>query len=226
MTSGGNGMADSMTELKCRGCGCAFERRTASVRLSMSRGQESFYCSGKCHAGTRKSPDRAKGTCAGCGADFERRSSGNSDKLMFCSRRCSALASSAGRRRSDLVCSCGNQKRRESKSCRRCRLLAPGKRTIGELRDRHGTWKFHSVVRQHARAAYDGPKACLACGYDLHVDICHLRPVADFSLDATLDDVNALDNLVALDKRCHWELDHGLLLMVEGRLIRVTPDAG
>lgn len=26
-------------------------------------------------------------------------------------------------------------------------------------------------------------------------------------------------NLVALDKRCHWEFDHGYLLLVDGRFV-------
>jgi HNH endonuclease len=48
------------------------------------------------------------------------------------------------------------------------------------------------------------------------VDVCHVRPVSDFPPSATLGEVNAPENLVALDKRCHWEFDHGHL--------RRTPD--
>ncbi|MDX5461275.1 HNH endonuclease [Micromonospora tulbaghiae] len=95
--------------------------------------------------------------------------------------------------------------------CRQCRAKELGDRTIGELRSRLGTFAFHAKVRGLARTTYDGPHACAACGYDLHVDICHIRDVADFPPTATVAEVNARNNLVALDKRCHWEFDHGYL---------------
>lgn len=83
---------------------------------------------------------------------------------------------------------------------------------------KYGTFAFHAKVRGLARGAYKGPLGCAACGYSLHVDICHIRPVADFPDDATLREVNAPENLVALDKRCHWEFDNGYLtIQVVGR---------
>jgi hypothetical protein len=60
---------------------------------------------------------------------------------------------------------------------------------------------------------------CLACGYNLHVDVCHVRDVADFPLTAALAEVNAPSNLVALDKRCHWEFDHGYLAYRDGLMV-------
>lgn len=74
--------------------------------------------------------------------------------------------------------------------------------------------EYHAKVRGNARQVYkllNKPKACAACGYDLHVEVCHVRDVESFPLEATLDVVNAPSNLVALDKRCHWEFDNGFL---------------
>jgi hypothetical protein len=66
---------------------------------------------------------------------------------------------------------------------------------------------------------YRGPRKCAACGYSLHVDICHIRDVANFPDTAILGEVNDSANLVALDKRCHWEFDHGYLAYVGGRIV-------
>lgn len=71
---------------------------------------------------------------------------------------------------------------------------------------------YHNRLRSHARTAYKGPKYCEACGYDLHYDVSHIRAIADFPSTATLGEVNHPDNLIALDKRCHWEFDHGHLV--------------
>ena len=51
------------------------------------------------------------------------------------------------------------------------------------------------------------------------MDICHIRDVADFSPEATVAEVNDPGNLMALDKRCHWEFDHGYLIYVDGHFV-------
>ncbi|HCT81196.1 MAG TPA: hypothetical protein DGT23_32430 [Micromonosporaceae bacterium] len=51
----------------------------------------------------------------------------------------------------------------------------------------------------------------------MHVDICHIKPISDFDSSATIYEVNVRTNLVALDKRCHWEFDHGYLTLVDGK---------
>ena len=51
------------------------------------------------------------------------------------------------------------------------------------------------------------------CGYDKHVECCHIKAVSDFPDTALLGEVNAPGNLVLLCRNCHWELDHGLLVL-------------
>ena len=50
---------------------------------------------------------------------------------------------------------------------------------------------------------------CLACGYTLHVDICHVKDIKDFSEDAKVSEINHSDNLITLCPTHHWEFDHG-----------------
>ena len=50
------------------------------------------------------------------------------------------------------------------------------------------------------------------CGYEKHVEACHIKPVKEFGMDALLSEVNSAENIAPLCPNCHWELDSGLLL--------------
>jgi hypothetical protein len=55
------------------------------------------------------------------------------------------------------------------------------------------------------------PKICIICGYDKFVDVCHIKPVAAFSPQAKLREINAPENLAYLCPNHHREYDRGLL---------------
>ena len=55
--------------------------------------------------------------------------------------------------------------------------------------------------------------SCVACGYTKHVELAHIRPITSFPESATLGEVNSRKNIVPLCRNCHWEFDHGLLLL-------------
>lgn len=89
--------------------------------------------------------------------------------------------------------------------------------TKGELKE-IGKHPYHhkSIITRHARKTYeksDKPKSCCVCGYSKYIDIAHKTPVADFPDDAKVKEINHIDNLVALCKNHHWELDHGELTL-------------
>lgn len=82
------------------------------------------------------------------------------------------------------------------------------------LKSKYSTLAYHAKIRGWARKVYElnnGPRECYACGYDLHIDVCHIKDVRHFDLDALVSEVNDFKNLVALDRRCHWEFDNGHL---------------
>lgn len=56
-------------------------------------------------------------------------------------------------------------------------------------------------------------KDCHICSYSKHVEVCHIKPVSDFSDDSFIYEINSLDNLVYLCPNHHWELDNGFLLL-------------
>ena len=211
-----------MTQLICGQCGKSFERRTSEVDLAIRRGSSDSYCSRACACLAKQRREIISTICQQCGCSFSRRTQGKKDRGRFCSRRCASQHSVARLPRrvsSGPVCAVCGRKSRGGDVCRSCRNLQLATRTVGELRAQFGTFAFHAKVRGLARTAYKGPRECAACGYSLHVDICHVRDVASFPGAAALSEVNDPANLIALDKRCHWEFDHGYLAYADGRIV-------
>jgi hypothetical protein len=87
--------------------------------------------------------------------------------------------------------------------------------TLGEVKALR-EYQAHSRIRDLARRWYiasDKPKNCCNCGYDKHFEVCHIHAIKDFPDDATVTEINDLNNLIALCPNCHWELDHNLLTL-------------
>jgi hypothetical protein len=85
--------------------------------------------------------------------------------------------------------------------------------TIASVTDR-ASYQIHGQIRFRARYVYynsDRPKYCINCGYDTHIEICHIRAIANFPPETTVGEINSLQNLAALCPNCHWELDNGVL---------------
>jgi len=86
-----------------------------------------------------------------------------------------------------------------------------------ELKNRSQNWWRHRIpIARDARKEFTHAgkeKKCYNCGYDKHIEVCHKKAVSNFSDDSKLSEINALDNLIALCRNCHWEFDNGLLIL-------------
>jgi hypothetical protein len=151
--------------------------------------------------------------CSNCGT--------TTNNPKFCSRSCSTTSNNKL-----------NPRRIKTKFCRRCLTPILSRQTycgicwnmgrmdrervtIGDIQ-RSAKYQISAYIRHDARRAYkrsDLPKRCLVCKYATHIEICHRRPIRDFSEDALVSDVNMLSNLVALCPTHHWELDTGYLIL-------------
>jgi hypothetical protein len=151
-------------------------------------------------------------------------------KKKFCNQSCAAKKNNLGVRRNKKVlykektCSscntlfkvertpCGEFSK--NKYCGSCKNDLPT-RTKGEVFNKHSSWTYaRSTIGSHARNTYTKSGKglfCFICGYNLHVDICHIKSVSEFSDDSQIREINSMDNLVALCKNHHWEFDNGLL---------------
>ena len=55
-------------------------------------------------------------------------------------------------------------------------------------------------------------KQCKNCGWQEHVEACHIRPLSEFyRLDSLVGEANDLSNLIYLCPNCHWLFDNGKL---------------
>ena len=146
----------------------------------------------------------------------------------FCSRSCSASYTNSQKPKRKLkVLYCNDcsgtidrrtwtESRRLCKKCINTRDLKS--KTLGEYKERdsvkgkHPSWLF-SGVRGLNRSWNNSltKKPCANCGYDKHVELCHIRALSDFPDTALLSEVNHPENNIQLCRNCHWELDNGLL---------------
>ena len=139
----------------------------------------------------------------------------------FCSRSCSAVVANKSKPKRPLTkvhCKrCGEDIKRTGWKDRRtlcndCNSSFVDWNTVTlsgcqEMRN----YQRNSRIRALARYQYhkQNPNAsCQKCGYDYHVEICHIKAIKDFDPSATIAEVNDPSNLMALCRNCHWELDH------------------
>ena len=95
-------------------------------------------------------------------------------------------------------------------------------RTIREYTERDCIKRLHpsstfAHIRGLARSWHKDilQQPCANCGYDKHVQLCHIKPLSTFSLDTTIGEVNSKENVIQLCPNCHWDLDHNMLTIEE-----------
>lgn len=95
------------------------------------------------------------------------------------------------------------------------KVIDIGSKTKSELFSQRKNWQSaRSAIRKHANEVFDENhpvRKCFICGYDKHVEVAHVKAVSDFSGDATVNEINNINNLVGLCPNHHWEFDNGLI---------------
>lgn len=133
------------------------------------------------------------GVCEFCGDNFEQpiRTNGSVAKNQFCSNQCLSL---------------GRRVDREM--------------TKEEIFNKYDGWRnARGVVTKDAKRVFEGSDMdyeCMECGYEKHIEVCHIKDVSDFSSNSTLGDINAESNLIPLCPNHHWEFDNDHLSIGSG----------
>jgi len=142
----------------------------------------------------------------------------------FCNRSCSAKVTNKipKRKRTSSNYSCASCQRPIKHSRKYCPNCLPNNVDWSQVRiiDMQSDRKYqrNSRIRNLSRNLYlrsSKPKHCMACSYSTHFDVCHIKGISEFSPNATVSEVNGLDNLIALCKNHHWEFDNGILSLEE-----------
>lgn len=120
---------------------------------------------------------------------------------------------------------------RRTKKCRRCESLIEKRFQYCDACKQHNrdyiknkTLEQIIIKKGHRCLAFVGVRdrakniarrlgwnSCACCGYSKYIEICHLKPISDFSLDAKVSDINSLSNIVPLCPNCHREFDNNLM---------------
>jgi hypothetical protein len=216
-------LIDYYSELNlCKNCGRLIEVRTDEIP---NHAKQRKFCNDACNyeyfqLGTMKrgpkSPQQpvstkisgglrylntsvkySNGKCQSCGVLVEYKPKKNKPGFYTTRKYCEKCLSIS---RSEVT------KRRNGKNT----LPKPIKEfTKGELLDLKGYVRYKGLIIKHALKIYNAsnrPKKCHICGYD-HIQICHIKDVADFPDDATIAEINDPSNLVALCANHHREFD-------------------
>ena len=154
--------------------------------------------------------------CLNCGKE--------TNNPKFCSRSCAAVYNNTHRPKVQKYCQICGSLIGEGENCRKkyCDSCRPNKVnwatiTLQDVQSR-AKYQVSSRIRELARQKTSNiPRfqKCAVCGYNNHVEICHIKAIKDFPSTAMVDEINSLTNLVGLCPNHHWEFDNNLLLFDE-----------
>lgn len=154
-----------------------------------------------CQQGQKLSEIRQKKFCnQSCAAKYNNSKRIREKKAYYC-QECGALI---GR---------GYEEFGRRKFCDKCNPSYKDWSTItyGEAKSLR-KYQANSRIRDLARVVFQKEKgytSCYRCGYDKHIEVCHIHGISEFSDDTPISVINNPDNLIGLCPNCHWELDYG-----------------
>lgn len=226
-------------DIVCNQCG----KVTAHTKSSVDRNKTGrFYCAPECYWNHRKCDDSVYKNCEKCGESTKRKSGicqlcdtvslcctsckmefqSSLKNKLFCSESCRKEYYKKhydySRNNKDL-CECGGFKTRGYNRCKNCvsKTFISDDTPIGELiyKNHHKSSAF-ALIRSRARAYIKRVvenRCCAICQYDRHVEVCHIKGIAEFDLETPICEVNHIDNLLLLCPTHHWEFDNGILVI-------------
>ena len=126
-------------------------------------------------------------------------------RKSFCNHTCAAIFSNMGRKKEKII----KVRIKKGTSLNSFNFLI-GK-TKKEVFEKHKNWQSaRTSIRRLAGYIFNSsnkPKKC-NCGYDKHYEICHIKAVSSFTENCLMEEINHIDNLIALCPNCHWEFDN------------------
>jgi hypothetical protein len=193
-----------------------FCSKTCSARFN-NKGQDRWVNKRTKKKGSWRETTKETGLCEKCGKEIKYREVKYREKKdvknlyvtrKFCDDCRSKVSSEQSKERAR--CQYGIEK-----DC----VSIHDKKTKAEIKERFpGYARFRPFFTRHANLVYDSSgrkKECYICGYEKHVDVCHVKAVSDFPDTALVLEISALDNLVVLCKLHHKEFDERLIDLSE-----------
>lgn len=148
--------------------------------------------------------------CLNCGID--------TTNPKYCGKSCSATATNKTHvkvKRKNKCAQCEIPIRAGTKYCKECfQKSLEDKRniTLAEFKakdeSRHPSY-YRGHVNFITRALNKHrEQVCQHCGYNKHIEYCHIKPLSEFPEDVPVSIISDPSNILILCRNCHWELDH------------------
>ena len=215
--------------VKCDYCNIEFEKRNSEIKNSKHN-----FCCPEHFAMWKKVEHEPNVICSHCGKRLYRKPriiAKSKTGLFFCSPECKQAEQRIGGKleidfygsnsRKNKCRNCGVRIRNSKTGlCQDCYytqvILSTGKLTKLDMQNTLYTPRnMYQRIRNHAHNCmirmYKNEKKCAVCGYSIHVELCHKKPISEFKDKALLSEINAEENLVYLCRNHHWEFDNGYL---------------
>jgi predicted restriction endonuclease len=87
-----------------------------------------------------------------------------------------------------------------------------------KLINEKGYFRAMNIIRENANVTYKNSfkyKKCYCCDYDKHIEICHIKAISEFRNEDKIKNINNLNNLIALCRNHHKELDKKIKTLEE-----------
>lgn len=223
-----------LVNIECDTCHGQFTREKWRITKALSKNPNNkFICSTECIKLSKTT--KVQCTCKFCGISFMK-TKGQIEKTKnnFCTRSCAAkFNNQTPKRKIQKKCIVCNEIVQSHKHTRcpehQKEYLATRFDYIKEL-TLQDYWSKKSLENLHVSSKNAHIRGlgrtqfkelllqpCANCGYDKHVELCHIKPVKDFLPTDKIKDVNSPDNVIQLCPNCHWEFDNNLLLLSDIR---------
>jgi hypothetical protein len=164
-----------------------------------------------------KDKEPQKLVCSHCSKVFYRMYTDENQKNFFCSSSCSAKYNNTRmpKRKLTKKCKqCGCLISCKNKYCKKCIQKRKNDASILNqplskyLNNKVDANRYRSI-RDHARKITSTrQQICKVCGYDIHVETCHIKEIKNFMPTSLVSEINDPKNLILLCRNCHWELDN------------------
>jgi len=214
-----------LVPMECDSCGKKFLRKKHQLQAKIKIGVTYFRCNPKCREVRGKFVK-----CHNCEKEIykfpkELKQSTN----HYCSNKCANIKTNEKRWENHISITksfkcptCGNERGYRSKHCKNCHINQQDKinknKTVGELKEKYKTNKhlihwYSSEIRSFNRRWNKDllNLPCQKCGYSVHTELCHIKPISEFNNNSKLEDVNNKNNNLILCPNHHYEFDNGIL---------------
>lgn len=207
--------------IKCDYCNKDFQRSKKHIQQNI-RNQQNMFCSGQCNSKYTNKHHTDKHIlliCEYCNKEFKRKEYKLAKYHHYCSSECFYKHTNLEKPLC-ILCKKNRVSRINGKKCSECSKAKYDvwNMTLAEctyIGGPSGVEAKYARIREAARRFYKEQckLGCQNCKYSKHVEVCHIKSISSYDPNTLVSEINDSKNIFILCRNCHWEFDHGLLII-------------